>query len=104
MRSTSSIWKPTVKHGLRLDIGSWKIIAMSLPMILRRSAAAHAEQVAAGEEQLVGRDRRRPRQQAHHGEHRYRLAGAGLADDCQHLALLDVQRHAIDSAERPDAV
>ena len=29
-------WKPTVKQGLRLDIGSWKIIAMSLPMILRR--------------------------------------------------------------------
>ena len=25
-RSTSSIWKPTVKHGLRLAIGSWKII------------------------------------------------------------------------------
>ena len=34
--SASPIWKPTVKHGLRLDIGSWKIIAMSLPTILRR--------------------------------------------------------------------
>ena len=38
-RSDSPIWKPTVKHGLRLDIGSWKIMAMSLPMILRRLRA-----------------------------------------------------------------
>ena len=37
-RSTSSIWKPTVKQGLRLAIGSWKIIDMSLPTIWRRSS------------------------------------------------------------------
>ena len=36
-RSISMIWKPTVKHGLRLVIGSWKIIAMSLPTIWRRA-------------------------------------------------------------------
>ena len=36
-RSTSSIWKPTVKQGLRLAIGSWKIMAMSRPTTRRRS-------------------------------------------------------------------
>ncbi len=40
--STSSIWKPTVKHGLRLAIGSWKIIAMSLPMIARRASGSRS--------------------------------------------------------------
>jgi hypothetical protein len=33
------IWKATVKQGLRLVIGSWKIIAMSLPTIRRRALA-----------------------------------------------------------------
>src|SRR5918998_409729 len=33
MRMASRIWFPTVKTGLRLVIGSWKIIAMSLPRI-----------------------------------------------------------------------
>src|SRR5882724_11952524 len=37
--SVSMIWKPTVKQGLRLVIGSWKIMAMSLPMIRRRARA-----------------------------------------------------------------
>jgi hypothetical protein len=35
--SISLIWNPTVKQGFRLVIGSWKIIAMSLPRIERRS-------------------------------------------------------------------
>ncbi len=29
------IWSPTVKSGLRLVIGSWKIIAISLPRMAR---------------------------------------------------------------------
>ena len=29
-------WKPTVKHGFKELIGSWKIIAMSLPISRRR--------------------------------------------------------------------
>src|SRR6056300_234842 len=37
MRSASLICQPTVKQGFKDDIGSWKIIARSLPMILRRS-------------------------------------------------------------------
>ena len=58
-RSTSSIWKPTVKHGLRLAIGSWKIIAMSLPTILRRSDGLSVKQIAAVEGHAVGRHRGR---------------------------------------------
>ena len=36
-RSVSASWKPIVKHGLRLVVGSWKIIATSLPVMRRRS-------------------------------------------------------------------
>ena len=39
-RSVSSSWKPMVKQGLSEATGSWKIIAMSLPTILRRSRRA----------------------------------------------------------------
>ena len=31
----SAIWKPTLNTGFRLDIGSWKIIEISLPRISR---------------------------------------------------------------------
>src|SRR5215218_2644482 len=33
MRMASRIWLPTVKTGFRLVMGSWKIMAMSLPLI-----------------------------------------------------------------------
>ncbi len=33
MRIASRIWLPTVKTGFRLVIGSWKIMAISLPLI-----------------------------------------------------------------------
>ena len=38
--SDSVSWKPTVKQGLRLVIGSWKIMVSSEPMMLRRSLAS----------------------------------------------------------------
>lgn len=38
-RSTSPIWAPTVNTGFSEDIGSWKIIAISLPHMARRWAA-----------------------------------------------------------------
>ena len=31
-RSVSVSWKPIVKHGFRLVVGSWKIMATSLPV------------------------------------------------------------------------
>ena len=38
MRSTSVSWKPTVNTGFSEVIGSWKIIEMSAPRILRNSS------------------------------------------------------------------
>ena len=75
-----------VKQGLRLVIGSWKIIAMSLPMICAPLAAADGEEIAAVERQPVGGDRGGPGQKAHDGQHGHRLAGAGFANDRQDLA------------------
>ena len=40
--TASAIWSPTLKTGLRLVIGSWKIIAMSLPRTLRISSSERA--------------------------------------------------------------
>ena len=57
--TASAIWSPTVKTGLRLVIGSWKIIAMSLPRTLRISVVGQREQVAALEQDLAGRRSRR---------------------------------------------
>ena len=99
--SASPIWKPTVKQGLRLDIGSWKIIAMSLPISARLRRGESCKEVLAAEGEAVGGDRRRLRQEAHDGEHGDRLAGAGLADDRHDLARVDVEIDAVDGLERP---
>ncbi len=40
--TASAIWSPTVKTGFRLVIGSWKIIAMSLPRTWRISSSESA--------------------------------------------------------------
>ncbi len=40
--TASAIWSPTVNTGLRLVIGSWKIIAMSLPRTWRISSSGSA--------------------------------------------------------------
>ena len=89
--SASLIWKPTVKHGFSDDIGSWKIIAMSLPAISRRSAGGHRNEVAAVDVMRSALDLGGERQEAHHREHRHRLARAEFADDRQHLVA--VNRH-----------
>ncbi len=53
-RSVSTIWKPTVKQGLRLVVGSWKTIAMSLPMMRRRSRGDRPSRSLAGEAHALG--------------------------------------------------
>ena len=40
MRTDSAIWSPTVSTGLRLVIGSWKIMASRLPRSLRISPSS----------------------------------------------------------------
>ena len=46
-RRTSIIWVPIVKVGFRLESGSWKIIASSLPRRRRSCSAVEAEHVLA---------------------------------------------------------
>ena len=54
-RSASAICQPTVKQGLRLVVGSWNTIAMSLPMSLPAlRVASSVQQVDAGEAQWLG--------------------------------------------------
>ena len=57
--SASRICRPIVSTGFRLVIGSWKIIAMSLPRMSRSSLSVSCEQVAALEERGAGRPRAR---------------------------------------------
>ncbi len=45
-RSVSPIWRPTVSTGLRLVIGSWKIMLMSLPRMLAHLAIGELQQIA----------------------------------------------------------
>src|SRR3546814_7515583 len=50
-------------------------------------------------EHPIGRDPCRPGQEAHDGKHGDGLAGAGLADNGQHLAGIDRQGDAVDGTE-----
>ena len=89
----------SVKQGLRLVVGSWKIIATSSPMILRRSRADSFEQVAAGEAQRARTHPAGKCDEPHHREHRDALARARFADDAQHVALVERQAHALDRVQ-----
>ena len=96
-------WKPTVKHGLRLVVGSWKIIATSLPTSLRRSEGEIFEKVAAVELDAVGANLARIGDEPHQRQHRHALAGAGFTDDAKNLALVDAQTDAVDRTQRAGA-
>ena len=64
------IWSPTVKSGLRLVIGSWKIIAISRPRMARIclsgsvARSSTAPSLVAVEDRAAD-DAARRRQQAH---------------------------------------
>ena len=62
----------------------------------------HRQQVAAAEAEPVRAYYAWIRHQAHHREHRHGLAGAGFAHDPENLAFLDLQRHAVNRAERAE--
>jgi hypothetical protein len=81
-------------------MGSWKIIAMSLPVILRRSAGGDVEQIAAIKIDLIGGDLRRPGQKAHDGEHGHGLAGAGFTDNGQNLSRIHIHGNIVHGAEK----
>ena len=54
--SVSPIWNPMVKQGLRLVMGSWNTMAMSLPVSFRR-CQGQRQQIDVGERQAFGRTR-----------------------------------------------
>ena len=78
-RIISTIWSPTVKSGLRLVIGSWKIIAISRPRMARIAFPAASRGRARGRrgavEDAPADDAAGRRQQAHDREAGDRLAG-----------------------------
>ena len=95
-RALRAIWKPSVSTGLRLVIGSWKIIEMRLPRTLRISSFAQRQEVAAFERDIAGDAAVGGGQQPHDRQRRHALAGARFADDGDRLARRDVERDALD--------
>ena len=85
-RTASVIWLPMVNTGLRLLIGSWKIIAISLPRSARISLFRQRQQVPALEQDAPeAMSRGRHVQQPHDGHRGHGLAAAGLPHDAQRL-------------------
>ena len=93
----SATCRPTVSAGLSEVIGSWKIIAMRLPRIARMPASSSFSRSSPSNRisPLVD-PAGRVRDQAQDRERGDALARAGLADDGERLAGVDVERDAID--------
>src|SRR5881397_1437802 len=97
--SPSVIWRPIVSTGLSEVMGSWKIIAISLPdaphrFFVQRQEVAPLEEDAAADD-AAGRRRHEP----HDRERADRFAAARLTDERDRLALRDVPRHAVHRAD-----
>ena len=99
--SASRIWRPIVSTGLRLVIGSWKIIAISRPRIRRRSESESPIRSRPSNIARTARHATVPREDAEHGERRDALAAAGLADEAERLPRRDVERDAVDGVHLP---
>ena len=85
--TASAIWSPTVKTGLRLVIGSWKIIAMSLPRTWRISSSESASRSRPSNRiSPVGISAGGMSMQPHDRQRGHALAAAGLADEPERLA------------------
>ena len=67
---------------------------------LAHRVTGEAHQVAALVDDLALVDDVRVGDQPHHRHHRHALAGAGLADDPDHLALADRERDPVDGAHK----
>ena len=106
-RRSSPIWSPIVSTGLRLDIGSWKMMAISCPrMRAIRSSSRRARSTTCAVASS-GTGSRRHRHARRCGRDRRMidrpvtdLPEPGLADDRQHLALADAEAHAVDRLAR----
>ena len=82
----SAMIEPIVLRGFSDEYGSWKIICTSR-LTAFRSRALQLRDVAALEADLA----RGRVEQAHHQPRRGALAAAGLADDAERLAALDLE-------------
>ena len=87
-----------VSTGLRLVIGSWKIMLMSLPRISRIARLVERQQVGALEADRARDPAGRLRDQAQDRIGGDGLAAAALADHRQRLAFADLERDAVDRA------
>ena len=92
--STSAICEPIVKAGLRLVIGSWKIIDMRLPRSRAISRSDSDSRSVPAKLMRFADALAAAREQAHDRERGHRLAAAGFADQAMGLALLDPERGA----------
>ena len=85
--SASAICRPIVSTGLSEVIGSWKIIAMSLPRTPRIVGFVELQQIDAVERDRAADDAAgRIGHQPHDRQRGHALAAAGFADDRQRLA------------------
>ena len=99
--STSAIWRPTRNDGLSDVIGSWKTNATWRPRI-RRICRGDAVSRSMPSKRALPVDLRRRRQQPHEAHQADALPAAGLADDAEHLALVERERQVVDRLD--DAV
>ena len=96
----SVIWRPIVSTGFRLDSGSWKIIAIWAPRILRSSSSDIVSRSLPLEDgRAAGHPADPLRQQAQQRQRAHALARPGLADEPERLARPDLVGQA---ADRPD--
>src|SRR4030081_45288 len=98
--SASDICRLMVSTGLRLVIGSWKIIAMLFPRIPRTSSSSIFRTSAPSNMMepltiLPGRKREKTQEQ----ERGHGLPAAGLPDDAELPARRNLERNTVD---RPD--
>ena len=89
-----------MKTGLSEVIGSWKIIAMSLPRTSRMSSDDSFAQVPSVEPDLARDDPAGPLDEPQDRQRGDALAAAGLADDAQGLAVTDLEADAVDGLDR----
>ena len=98
--SASVSWKPTVKQGLSYDIGSWKIMVISFPMMRRRAATPIVIMSRPSKNNLsaltLAVHGRRPMTASMATD----LPGAELTDNRQHVTLVQREGDIVDGAEQ----
>ena len=100
-RTVSTSWRPIECTGFSDVIGSWKIIAISLPRSLRRRAGGTFSRSSSLNSTSPVEVVLRGVVEPHDREARHALAGARLADDADGLPALDLEVDAVDGLHDP---